>query len=52
MVDVHAKNKAGSAALDIARELQMFEILVTWLKERAKECFGGIRGSEGQSEAN
>ena len=26
MVDVHAKNKAGSTALDIARELQMLEI--------------------------
>ena len=26
MLDVHAKNKAGSTALDIARELQMLEI--------------------------
>ena len=26
MVDVHAKNKAGSTALDIARELELLEI--------------------------
>jgi hypothetical protein len=26
MVDVHVKNKAGSTALDIARELKMLEI--------------------------
>ena len=26
MVDVHAKNKAGSTALDIARRSEMFEI--------------------------
>ena len=35
MVDVQAKNKAGSTALDIARELQMLEI-VRLLEARTK----------------